>query len=139
MSAHRYLGEVSDVSFFNSVKGLLQNDSLGQSHTGAPLESYEREPTDPTAPSVASPVDTSYEANVGGLRAQWLTFGSILPDRNVADKYIAIYFSTIHIAYPYIDRTQFSEDYEKYWNLDQRSTLSSTSVALICKSQKENF
>lgn len=58
---------------------------------------------------------------------------SQLPDRSAADKYIAIYFSTIHIAYPYIDRRRFMDDYEKYWDAKQRSNLSSTSVALLCK------
>lgn len=54
-------------------------------------------------------------------------------NRAAADKYISIYFSTIHIAYPYIDRKRFEEDYEKYWNVEQRSNLSSTSIALLCK------
>lgn len=44
-SAHRYLGEISDVSFFNSVKDLLQNDSI-EYRAPAPLESYEREATE---------------------------------------------------------------------------------------------
>ena len=39
---HRYLGEVSDVSFFNSVKELLQSDVPGH-RAGLPLESYEGE------------------------------------------------------------------------------------------------
>jgi hypothetical protein len=42
MSVHRYLGEISDVSFFNSVKALLQDESTTHKN-GAPLESYERE------------------------------------------------------------------------------------------------
>lgn len=37
----RYLGEVSDVSFFNSVKELLQCNATAQG-TGAVFESYER-------------------------------------------------------------------------------------------------
>ena len=45
MSAHRYLGEISDVSFFNSVKALLQDESTTH-RNGAPLESYERETAD---------------------------------------------------------------------------------------------
>lgn len=53
ISAHRYLGEISDVSFFNSVKGLLQNDS-----SGARLESYERENADLNS-SLDSTVESS--------------------------------------------------------------------------------
>ena len=44
-SAQRYLGEVSDVSFFNSVKELLQTNATGQ-HGALQMESYEREAAD---------------------------------------------------------------------------------------------
>ena len=55
------------------------------------------------------------------------------PDRSAADKYITIYFSTIHIAYPYVDRQRFLVDYDKYWNVEQRSELSYVSIALLCR------
>lgn len=44
-SAHRYLGEVSDISFFNSVKKVLQSNA-SDNRSGPQLESYERETTD---------------------------------------------------------------------------------------------
>lgn len=42
VSANRYLGEVSDVSFYNYVKDVLLN-SASNSQDETPLESYERE------------------------------------------------------------------------------------------------
>jgi hypothetical protein len=54
MHAHRYLGEISDISFFNSVKGLLQSDSSVSHRQTVPLESYERETAE-----LANPIDTS--------------------------------------------------------------------------------
>jgi hypothetical protein len=56
ISAHRYLGEISDVSFFNSVKGLLQNDPSSRHRCGAPLESYEREAAELSNAAECSPV-----------------------------------------------------------------------------------
>ena len=59
ISAHRYLGEISDVSFFNSVKGLLQNDSSGYHRYGAQLESYEREAVELSKAAECSPAGPS--------------------------------------------------------------------------------
>lgn len=132
MSAHRYLGEISDVSFFNSVKALLQNQPLLHGD-GAPLESYERE----AAEMGNSEDDCSTEASLVNMfispcRTK-LTVRNRASDRGAADKYITIYFSTIHIAYPFVDRRRFLDEFEKYWNIEQRATLSSTSVALLCE------
>lgn len=66
-------------------------------------------------------------------RRQSLTVPRSLFDRDTADNLINIYFSTIHIAYPFIDRRRFLEDYEKYWDNERRESLPSVSIALLCK------
>lgn len=58
LSTHRYLGEISDVSFFNSVKGLLQSDSFDACGNKAPLESYEREAAELLDSSAGSDVES---------------------------------------------------------------------------------
>jgi hypothetical protein len=91
----RYLGRVSDVSFFNSVRGLLSRDGSALP-LPPPLESYEREGADS---------NVSVEAH-GDLE---------IPDRETADKYIDTYFSTIHVAYPFLPKPSFMEEYESFW------------------------
>ena len=107
-SAHRYLGEVSDVSFFNSVKGLLQTDSNGPAAT---LESYEREAVEPS--------DSFEERNV-----EW-------PDSRSGNAYVEIYFSTIHVAYPFICKQHFMQDFQKFWEQDAALDESSTFNSLL--------
>ena len=66
MSAHRYLGEISDVSFFNSAKALLQNESTTHSN-GAPLVSYEREPAEFSNSEDGSSVEVTYVVAIIGV------------------------------------------------------------------------
>ena len=94
-SNRRYLGQVSDVFFFNSVQGLLREDSDEMNRVAVP-ESYECEPAD--LPSSA--IQDYYLKD--------------LPERHVTDELIETYFSTIHIAYPYICRQDFIKQYESY-------------------------
>lgn len=58
-SVHRYLGDISDVSFFNSVKGLLQQDSSSYPRNDGALESYEREAAESTSAIGCSPTGTT--------------------------------------------------------------------------------
>lgn len=93
-TSSRYLGKASDVSFFNLVRGLL--NSAGGRPEASQLESYERE--------VADELDVSQGRE-----------DLELPDREAADAYVNVYFSTIHAAYPFICRQQFAHDYHRFW------------------------
>ena len=95
-SSQRYLGKVSDVSFFNSVRDLLSNDG-GQLQQPSPMESYERDAADPNDA-------LEHHKNLD------------VPDREISDKYIATYFATIHVAYPFLCRPSFMHEYELFWH-----------------------
>lgn len=92
-SSQRFLGQASDVSFFNAVRRVIRNNQE-QQDVLPHLESYEREGAD--ADLIGSEV------------------ALILPDHNVSDRLVDVYFSTIHIAYPFICRQQFLRDYRSF-------------------------
>ncbi|CAK7222189.1 hypothetical protein SCUCBS95973_004756 [Sporothrix curviconia] len=108
--AERYLGEVSDVRFFNLVdRALADTSSSGTpvtdhpSHTIAALDgedealaSYEQD--DPSPEAAAAHIDAAVE----------------LPDPETAERFLDIYFSTIHVAYPFIPRAIFTQAYQVY-------------------------
>ncbi|KAL1896315.1 hypothetical protein Sste5346_004699 [Sporothrix stenoceras] len=111
----RYLGEVSDVRFFNLVdRALAETGSLSSSGSpgqntegthhhdaatvveGDALESYEQDDPSPEA------ADAHDEAAVQ------------FPGAEAAGRYLDIYFSTIHVAYPYIPQALFMQTYQRY-------------------------
>ena len=60
-----------------------------------------------------------------------------LPNRKKADSLIDIYFSTIHVAYPFICRQQFMKEYEAFWKQRPKTTVpleASTFNTLLCTS-----
>lgn len=87
-NSQRYLGEPSDVRFFNLVKRVLQEESPSERDEG--MDSYEQDDADDAAACEAS-VD--------------------LPSPEVAERYLEIYFTTIHVAYPFIPRSSFMKTY----------------------------
>lgn len=110
-SSRRYLGKVSDVSFFNSVRDLLQSNGA----TGRQLESYERE--------AAGSSDLLEDRSILEL-----------PDRLEADRFVDIYFSTIHLAYPFIRRQLFMEGYKSFWEEPRTYEEPSTFKSLLRES-----
>ena len=97
--SRRYLGEASDITFFNKMKQALSLHSDIE-HPQKPnpsdrLDSYEQ--------------DGLVIATISDVEA------GILPSRATADKFLDIYFSTIHIAYPFIWEPGFREKYEAFW------------------------
>ncbi|EGU78122.1 hypothetical protein FOPG_12956 [Fusarium oxysporum f. sp. conglutinans race 2 54008] len=85
---HRYLGEVSDVHFFNLVKGFLQTKDL--SNPEQDFDSYEQD---------GEVWTTNNESNGPTL----------LPGLAQTRDLVKVYFSTIHIAYPFIPQSTFME------------------------------
>lgn len=90
-NSQRYLGEASDVRFFNLVKRALQDENLSERDDEG-MDSYEQDDADDPAACVAS-VE--------------------LPSPEIADGYLDMYFSTIHVAYPFIPRLSFMKTYRK--------------------------
>ncbi|RFU24419.1 hypothetical protein B7463_g11918, partial [Scytalidium lignicola] len=99
-NSQRYLGEASDVRFFHTIKKIF-----GDGYQGSQTESDIQ----------------SYDQGVLHLETQDRLQGrSDLPTKELADSYIDIYFFTIHIAYPFVNKPLFMEKYERLWagNID---------------------
>lgn len=111
-SGRRFLGHVSDVSFFNSVRQLIQS-------------SREQD---------APPDMESYERDVGDLDLTLRRVAFDLPDKSLADRLVDVYFGTIHIAYPFICRQQFLQDYQSFWERSADVHASHSIKPLLCQS-----
>jgi hypothetical protein len=111
----RYLGEASDVHFFHVVKQVLGNKQPLENTTENDMQSYDQEEFPFQSPS-------SHGARLH------------LPSKEIADKYIEIYFCTIHIAYPFIYKPSFIVRYENFWKGDFEVEKRSSWLPLLCKS-----
>ncbi|KAM5521582.1 hypothetical protein FOXYSP1_15473 [Fusarium oxysporum f. sp. phaseoli] len=107
---HRYLGEVSDVHFFNLVKGLLQTQEL--SDLRQRFDSYEQ--------------DGEVLAINGGSNEPTAVPGPI-----ETKELVGVYFSTIHIAYPCIPQSTFMAVWGGFENFI-KSDNSPTILDVIC-------
>ena len=77
------------------------------------LDSYEKEEASPQHLSKLFPLE--------------------LPSRDLADRYIEIYFSTIHVAYPFICQQTFRQDYAAFWQSRSLTDVSQTWFATLRK------
>lgn len=115
-----YLGEVSDICFVNLVKRFLQPPQGGASITQADFESYDQGESAVYSGAVASSVPP-------------------LPAFEDVEQLINAYFSTIHVAYPFIPETRFKESYAKLryeengQNTQDGGKLNATERALTCR------
>lgn len=114
-NCQRYLGEASDVRFFNLVARVLQKPNLLAAQADERMDSYEQDDSMCTtlAPA-ASRVD--------------------MPSLETADMYIDIYFSTIHIAYPVISERAFLKPYRALRESGSIDGVSNSWLAALCKS-----
>lgn len=90
---HRYLGEVSDVHFFNVVKGFLQTQDLPS--VDQDFDSYEQ--------------DGEVSATNTGSNGP-----TTLPGPGETQELVKVYFCTIYIAYPFIPQSTFIAIYITY-------------------------
>lgn len=111
-----YLGEVSDIRFVNLVKRVLQTQD-GTAMMQKDFESYDQgenlvSPDKVTCPTI------------------------LLPTFEEAKHYIDAYFTTIHIAYPFIPELPFIRDYKTIRENDTPKAHSCNNVetALSCES-----
>lgn len=106
----RYLGEPSDVRFFNLVKRVFQEESpLERDHEG--MDSYEQDDADET-----SAFHPSIE----------------LPNPEIADGYLNMYFSTIHVAYPFVPKSSFMKTYRDLRENGVTEDIDVSWLALLC-------
>ncbi|KAJ0298699.1 hypothetical protein COL516b_009784 [Colletotrichum fioriniae] len=93
--SQRYLGEVSDVHFFNVIKRILQTkDAPGGGGSGGADHGFD-----------------SYEQDGDALLAGAAAGGRLveLPGPEKERKFTDVYFATIHLAYPFIPQSTFSK------------------------------
>lgn len=113
----RYLGEASDIRFFHAMKqALCQSSTSGE----------QAEATQPHHPD-------SYEQDEGLQKAAVDEDQAFLPPRATADNFVQIYFSTIHIAYPFIWQPEFMRKYESFWQLESLDDLHGPWLSLLCR------
>ncbi|KIX94735.1 uncharacterized protein Z520_09425 [Fonsecaea multimorphosa CBS 102226] len=68
-------------------------------------------------------------------------FDYVLPSRRRADHLMSVYWEFVHVLYPYLDKLQVQEDYEKLWkgdagpNEDERSFLCLLNTMFALSSQ----
>jgi Fungal specific transcription factor domain len=110
----RYLGEASELRFYHSVKQVLRDDQISEATQGSNLDGYDQEDNYMAGP------------NAGRIAAN-------PPSRQLADTYIDIYFSTIHIAYPFVCKPVFIANYEKFWRGGIESGKDLSWVPLLCR------
>lgn len=116
--SQRYLGEVSDVRFFNLVKRVLQTKSMSNV-IDQEFDSYEQGG------------DMSHSSSVAHT-------GMALPRLEEVDQFIDIYFSTIHLAYPFVPQSVFRKNYEiMKGSPEDHDQLDKTWLALLCESIRE--
>ncbi|KAF5611543.1 acu-15-like transcriptional activator [Fusarium sp. NRRL 25303] len=98
---HRYLGEVSDVHFFNLVKGFLQTKDSSNPEQG--FDSYEQD----------GEVSTTNNESNGH---------TLLPAPVETRELVEVYFSTIHIAYPFIPQSPFMANLAREGGIPNNAT-----------------
>jgi hypothetical protein len=116
-SSQRYLGEASDIRFFNAMKQTLFESSCR---------------SEPQQVDSLCRID-SYEQDEVQRQATLDEDQVYVPSRATADNYVEIYFSTIHIAYPFVWRPVFMETYEKFWQSESLVKLRGPWLSLLCK------
>lgn len=113
-AAQRYLGEASDIKFFNVIKHILRDvDSPDQ----ADEEGFD-----------------SYEQNAGMEDRSTEEVPLDYPRKERADVYVNTYFETIHVAYPFICESDFRKEYAKLWNIAATDVIDAPWMGLFCRS-----
>ncbi|KIX08046.1 uncharacterized protein Z518_02701 [Rhinocladiella mackenziei CBS 650.93] len=97
--SQRYLGEASDIRFFRAIEqAFCQPSELekgGETNSEVRIDSYEQD---------GVPLQECLDENE-----------AFLPRKTTANAFVEVYFSTIHIAYPFIWQPAFQKTYESFW------------------------
>lgn len=96
-SPRTYVGKASDLHFIHSIRQYVHGPepSPGEDTT---IQNYSQCPL------------------VDGLAA--LKHPMFIPSRENADKYLEVYLSTIHIAYPFISKQHLLDAYQIFWTTE---------------------
>lgn len=113
ISVQRYLGEASDIRFFHAIEATFgqQERDISEAH----VDSYEQD---------GIQLGTSEPGR------------GCLPHKTAADKFVNIYFATIHIAYPFISEARFRTTYEKFWQSESLEGFRGPWLSILRESRK---
>lgn len=114
----RYLGDVSDVKFFNLVNRVLATSPEQAEGEDGCMDSYEHDEDQDTG-SGSDAVPTN------GVTVNF-------PRPEVADAYMDIYFSTIHVAYPFIPKRSFVKSYSELRESKDSDGIDRCRLATLC-------
>ncbi|KAJ9283821.1 transcriptional regulator family: Fungal Specific TF [Paecilomyces variotii] len=106
-----YVGRASDIHFFNTVRDCMREHESATTGEERDNQSYEQ-------------VDMSDDTAAFGRPLQ-------LPSQEEADRYIDIYFSTIHVAYPFLYKAAVLRQYHRLWNGELDGKRDRSWLALI--------
>lgn len=107
-TSQRYLGEASDIKFLHELRQVLGEEKADDANLD--METYEQEESHRTV------------INRNALK---------LPPKPLADSYLSIYFTTIHIAYPFVCEPLFRERYEKLYATSSGGELDPSWLVLL--------
>lgn len=113
LQTERFLGEISDVRFFNLVKQTFLS-RLGSADCNKSVDSYELDGDIPSPSALPHRI-----AN--------------LPSPENAKKFTEVYFSTVHLAFPFIPQAPFMKSLEQAMDAPEYSSVANATLALICK------
>ncbi|KIH87472.1 hypothetical protein SPBR_04687 [Sporothrix brasiliensis 5110] len=122
-SVERYLGEVSDVRFFNLVDRALAGPRNRSSQVSGHLAAVIHDVATSTGANDDDALQ-SYEQDGAATNEDTMVE---FPDADAAGRYLDIYFSTIHVAYPFLPRALFMKTYERYVGQDPNSAAADIS------------
>ncbi|KAI9742133.1 MAG: hypothetical protein M1834_000523 [Cirrosporium novae-zelandiae] len=108
-----YLGKASDIHFFNTVKGILDEQD---SSDGTVLEKG---------------ILSYNQASLYGKIPDAPNRSLVLPSKENADNFVEIYFSTIHLAYPFVCKSDFLAAYKKFWDDGPHNTKNGSWLPLL--------
>ncbi|KAF7940717.1 uncharacterized protein EAE97_006903 [Botrytis byssoidea] len=77
-----------------------------------------------------------FDLNISSSRiptheSQQMNLDYTLPTREQADSLITLYFENFHVLYPFLDKLEFRQEYEKIWSCDNYKLDQGSLVCLI--------
>ena len=110
-SSPTYYGKASDMRFLNTIRDFVREQEDPSRSGENDEEHYDQSYLSSISPAIGKPLE--------------------LPTREIARNYIDIYFSTIHIAYPFLCKPTVLRHIQKIWNGDFNEASDRPWLALL--------
>ena len=123
-SREGFFGSSSAATFMQNVKKMVQQKVGGLSGQPASSQHIQTQTSPTSGHNTLQPKPVEY----------------VLPSRRRADILMSCYWRYVHVLYPYVDKMQMEEDYEKLWKAedsvtDERSFMCMINVVFALSSQ----